>query len=130
MIRDLAERECSLPLGYCFDTCHLLAAGFEITTEAGLETTISHADQVLGVSEVRVIHSNDSKGGLGSHIDRHENIGKGMIGEAAFRRILTHPALRNKPFILETPMDDDELARADLSALKRLSTRTKERRKA
>ena len=121
MIRDLSERECPLPLGYCFDTCHLFAAGFDIADPAGLDQTIAHADQTLGISEVKVIHSNDSKGELGSHLDRHENIGKGKIGEDGFRRILTHPALRNKPFILETPMDDDELASADLQTLKRLS---------
>ena len=63
---------------------------------AGLEKTLAAADEMLGLDLVRVIHSNDSKGALGSHLDRHENIGKGKIGEAGFRRILTHPALRRK----------------------------------
>jgi endonuclease IV len=70
---------------------------------------------------VKVIHANDSKGALGSHLDRHENIGKGRIGEIGFQRILTHPTLREKAFILETPTEDDETARADIDALKRLS---------
>ena len=82
------------------------------------------AAQTLGLDLVRVIHAYDSKGALGSHLDRHENIGKGKIGDEAFRRILTHPSLRDKPFILETPVEDDAMARADIEALKRLSALT------
>jgi deoxyribonuclease-4 len=122
MIRDLAARETDLPIGYCLDTCHLLAAGFRITDAAGLEETVKAADQILGLDLVKVIHANDSKGALGSHLDRHENIGKGQIGEPAFGRILTHPKLRNKPFILETPVESDEEARGDIEALKRLAS--------
>ena len=121
MIRDLAIRETEVPIGYCLDTCHLLASGFDIANAAGLEKTLASAERVLGLDLVKVIHSNDSKGALGSHLDRHENIGKGKIGEDGFRRILTHPALRGKPFILETPVEDDDAARADINALKRLS---------
>lgn len=120
MIHDLAARETDLPLAYCLDTCHLFAAGFNIAEETGLKETVAQADRVLGLDLVRVIHANDSKGALGSHLDRHENIGKGQIGEAGFARILTHPKLKAKPFILETPMETDEEARADLDALKRL----------
>jgi deoxyribonuclease-4 len=122
MLRDLAARETDLPIGYCLDTCHLLGAGFDITTEAGLTQTLDAAEKHLGLDLVKVIHANDSKGALGSHLDRHENIGKGFIGDDAFRRILTHPALKDKPFILETPFEDDDQARADIFALKRLST--------
>ena len=121
LIRDLASRETNLPLGYCLDTCHLLGAGFDITTAAGLEQTLAAAETTLGLDLVRVIHANDSKGALGSHLDRHENIGKGFIGDDAFRRILTHPGLRGKPFILETPVEDDAMGKADIAALKRLS---------
>ncbi len=121
MIRDLAAGETHLPLGYCFDTCHLLAAGFDISTAEGLQQTLASAEKILGLADVKVIHANDSKGALGSHLDRHENIGKGQLGEAAFHRILTHPLLRDKPFILETPMEDDDASRADIEALKRLS---------
>jgi deoxyribonuclease-4 len=122
MIRDLATRETDLPIAYCLDTCHLFAAGFDIADGAGLEETVAAADRILGLDLVKVIHANDSKGGLGSHLDRHENIGKGQIGEAGFGRILTHAKLREQPFILETPVDDDEAARRDIDALKRLST--------
>ena len=126
LMRDLAARETDLPIGYCLDTCHLLAAGFDIAQEAGLQKTLAHADQVLGLDLVKVIHANDSKGGLGSHLDRHENIGKGQIGEDGFRRILTDVRLRDKPFILETPAEEDEphrqdMHRRDIQALHRLA---------
>lgn len=121
IIRDLAARETDLSIAYCLDTCHLLAAGFNIVDPAGLEETVAAADKVLGLAQVKVIHANDSKGGLASHLDRHENIGKGQIGEAGFARILTHPKLRDKPFILETPWEEDEDGRRDIDALKRLS---------
>ena len=68
-----------------------------------------------------MIHANDSKAPLGSHIDRHENIGKGFIGEAGFRGILTHPKLRKKAFILETPAETDDDARSDIQMLKKLA---------
>ena len=120
LIRDLAARETDLPIAYCLDTCHLFAAGFNIAA-AGLEETVASADHVLGLDLVKVMHANDSRGALGSHLDRHENIGKGQIGEAGFHRILTHPKLRQKAFILETPRDDDTEERLDIAALKRLS---------
>jgi deoxyribonuclease-4 len=120
-IRDLAARETDLPIGFCMDTCHLLAAGFDVSGAAGLETTIAAVKATLTEDLVRVIHANDSKGVLGSRLDRHENIGAGNIGEAGFRRILTHPALRDKPFILETPVEEEGDDQRDIDALKRLS---------
>jgi len=121
MIRDLTARECDLSIGYCLDTCHLLAAGFNIVEKAGLDATVEAADKILGLELVRVIHANDSKGAVGSHLDRHENIGNGKIGEEGFRGILTHPKLREKSFILETPREDDAQGIKDIEALKRLS---------
>ena len=121
MIRDLAARETDLKLAYCLDTCHLFAAGFVIAQATGLARTVAAVDRTLGLDLVRVIHSNDSKGALGSHLARHENIGKGKIGEAGFRRILTHPALRDKAFILETPVDEEGDDQRDVDALKRLA---------
>jgi deoxyribonuclease-4 len=121
MIRDLAARETDLPLGYCLDTCHLFAAGFDVSTESGLEATVAAAEKALPLDLVQVIHANDSKGGLGLHLDRHDNIGAGKIGEAGFRRILTHRRLRNKPFILETPAENEGDDQRDIDALKRLS---------
>jgi deoxyribonuclease-4 len=121
MIRDLAAPETDLPLAYCLDTCHLLASGYDVARAAGLKETVSAADRVLGMDLVKVIHANDSKGALDSHLDRHANIGEGQIGEDGFRRILTHPALRTKPFILETPVEEDGDDRRNVDALKRLS---------
>ncbi len=121
LIRDLAARETDIETGYCLDTCHLLAAGFDIATEAGLETTVAAADRTLGLDNVRVIHANDSKGPLGSHLDRHANIGEGHIGAEGFHRILTHAKLREKPFILETPKDEEGDDRLNVEMLKKLA---------
>jgi deoxyribonuclease-4 len=74
----------------------------------------------LGLEHVPVIHANDSKGQLSSHIDRHANIGEGYIGLEGFRRILAHPKLRNKAFILETPVDNDGDDKRDVETLKNL----------
>jgi len=106
-IRDLATGVTDLPIGYCLDTCHLLAAGFDIRSEAGLDKTIRDADRIIGMKNVKLIHANDSKTPLGSRTDRHENIGQGHIGEEGFRRILAHPKLRKLPFVLETPYEDE-----------------------
>jgi deoxyribonuclease-4 len=121
MIRDLAARKTDLPLAYCLDTCHLLASGYDVAHAAGLRQTVDAADKVLGWDLVKVIHANDSKGALNSHLDRHANIGEGHIGEKGFRRILTHPALRTKPFILETPVNEEGDDRRNVDNLKRLS---------
>lgn len=122
-IRDRSRELTRLPVGYCLDTCHLLAAGFDVATEAGLRATVRSAEALLGLDNVHVIHANDSKFPLSSHIDRHANIGEGFIGESAFRRILTHPKLRGKPFILETPVDREGDDRRNLDMLKSLSAR-------
>jgi deoxyribonuclease-4 len=120
-IRDLVARETDLPVGYCLDTCHLLAAGYDVATTTGLNGTVAAADQILGMDHVKMIHANDSKGGLSSHLDRHAHIGEGEIGKQGFRRILAHPALRTKPFILETPVDEEGDDQRNVNALKRLS---------
>jgi deoxyribonuclease-4 len=120
-IRDLARDLTDLPIGYCLDTCHLLAAGFNIATAAGLRSTLRDVEEFLGLSNVHVIHANDSKAPLGSRVDRHANIGEGHIGTAGFRRILTHPKLRRIPFILETPVKEQGDDRRNLDTLKRLA---------
>ena len=129
VIRDLAQPLTDLRIGYCLDTCHLFAAGYDVATEAGVKLTFRAADAVLGLERVRVIHCNDSKGARGSHVDRHQHIGKGNIGETGFGAILRHPKLRDKAFILETPSDEECDESQNLEALKRLcrksSTTTK-----
>ncbi len=119
VMREYAPKMTELPVGFCLDTCHLLASGYDVSTAAGLKKTVAEADALLGLENVRVIHANDSKGALGSHIDRHQNIGEGYIGVDGFRRILTHPGLRNKAFILETPVDQPGDDRKNLDTLKR-----------
>jgi deoxyribonuclease IV len=121
LIHDLAARETDLAIGYCLDTCHLLAAGFDIATEAGLRKTVAEVDRILGLENVQVIHANDSKMPLGSHMDRHANIGEGHIGAEGFHRILTHARLRDKAFILETPVEDEGDDRRNLETLKKLA---------
>jgi deoxyribonuclease-4 len=120
VMREFAPKLTDLPIGFCLDTCHTLAAGYDITTEAGLAETLAEADRLLGLENVHVIHTNDSKGKLGSHLDRHQNIGEGEIGLEAFRRIVNHPQLRDKPFILETPVDKPGDDRRNLDTLKTL----------
>jgi deoxyribonuclease-4 len=123
VMREFAPKLTGLPIGFCLDTCHLLASRYDITTEAGLHETLQEADRLLGLDNVRVIHANDSKGALGSHLDRHQNIGEGCIGLEAFRRIVNHPGLRDKPFILETPVDKPGDDRRNLDTLKQLAVR-------
>lgn len=121
VMREYAAQMTHLPVGFCLDTCHLLVSGYDIATEEGLKKTIAEAERILGLEHVRVIHANDSKAPLGSHVDRHEHIGQGYIGMDGFRRILTHPKLRNKAFILETPVDQEGDEQRNLDTLKALS---------
>ena len=120
-IRELAGELTDLAVGYCLDTCHLLAAGFDIASPAGLRETVRHADNVLGLDHVYMFHANDSKAPRGSRVDRHANIGEGHIGIDAFRRILAHPKLRGKPFVLETPVDQPGDDRRNLDMLNELA---------
>jgi deoxyribonuclease-4 len=106
--------------GFCLDTCHLLAAGFDVATAAGLKKTVAQADRVLGLEHVKVMHANDSKGVLGSKLDRHMNIGEGQIGTEGFRGLLNHPKLKKIPFILETPVDRPGDDQRNVDALKNL----------
>ena len=124
-MRDRVAEVCDLPLGYCLDTCHLLAANYDVVSREGLEETIRRADAVLGLDDVKLMHANDSKQSLGSRRDRHENIGEGYIGKAGFRRILAHPKLREKPFILETPKEQEGDDRRNMENLKNLCPRSR-----
>lgn len=90
-------------LRVCLDTQHSFAAGYDDATEDGLNRMLESFDLEIGLERLAAIHANDSKVPLGRGLDRHENIGKGFIGESGFHHILTHPALQNVPFILEVP---------------------------
>ena len=90
-------------LRVCFDTCHAHAAGHDLSTPEKVRLVVEDFNRVVGLDKLAVIHLNDSKGEAGKHLDRHEHIGLGTIGRDAMRAIVTHPLLRDKPFILETP---------------------------
>ena len=92
-------------LGVCFDTCHVWDGGYDIVED--LDGVLKRFDDVIGLERLCAVHINDSKNPLAAHKDRHEKIGQGNIGSEAFKRIVNHPALKDKPFILETPCDDD-----------------------
>jgi len=119
-MRRIGMERTDLKIGYCLDTCHLLAAGYDIARAAGLEKAVEEISRRLGIENVKMFHANDSKTQLGSRRDRHENIGEGYIGNTGFRRILAHPKLRSKPFILETPVEEEGDDRRNLENLKRL----------
>ena len=104
----IAGVELSDRVGVCLDTCHVHDAGYDIVND--LDGVLGEFDRIVGLSRLRAIHINDSKNGLGSRKDRHERIGEGSIGWDAFARIVRHPALRDLPFILETPNDLDGYA--------------------
>jgi deoxyribonuclease-4 len=93
-------------VGVCIDTCHLVAAGYDITTERGYRETFRQLDTIVGLDRVRVFHLNDSKKPCGSRVDRHEHIGQGCLGLETFRRLLNDRRFRDTPMLLETPKDD------------------------
>lgn len=106
-------------VGVCLDTCHLLAAGHDFRTEAGYREVFDALDRTVGLETVRAFHLNDSKKDVGSRVDRHEHIGKGTIGSAAFRRLLQDPRFDGLPMVLETPKAG-EMDRRNLALLRRL----------
>ncbi|MBX9602071.1 MAG: deoxyribonuclease IV [Bryobacteraceae bacterium] len=125
VLRDYLTGMTELKVGFCIDTCHTLVSGYDILSDTGFQQTIADMDRLLGLGNIPVIHANDSKSPRGSHVDRHENIGKGYIGETGFRRFLQHPKLRAKAFILETPRETIEDARKDVEALKQLCRKSR-----
>ncbi len=94
-------------VAYCFDTCHVFAAGYELRTPEGYMATMDEFDRILGLDRLLVFHLNDSKRDLGSRIDRHEHIGKGMIGLDGFRHLVNDPRFREHPGLLETEKSPD-----------------------
>lgn len=107
VMRQYAEQFTDLEIGFCIDTCHCLASNYNVSTAEGLRETVRLLDEMLGLENIPVLHANDSKTAVGSHVDRHEHIGEGYIGKEGFRRILSHPKLRGKAFIAETPYDNE-----------------------
>ena len=107
-------------VGACIDTCHTHVAGYDIVSEQGLYQTLQHLDATIGLNNVKVWHCNDAKAPRGSRLDRHEHVGKGMIGKETFRILLNDLRLAHAAFIAETPIDRPGDDRRNVAALKRL----------
>ncbi len=90
-------------VGVCIDTCHAFAAGYDLATPEGYERTWLDFDRIIGMHYLSAMHLNDSKKGLGSHVDRHESLGAGAIGGKFFEMLMVDPRMDNIPLILETP---------------------------
>ena len=108
-------------LGVCFDTCHVWAAGHDVARPGGMTDTLDALVAAVGADRVQLVHANDSKDPCGSTRDRHEAVGKGTIGSAAFAELLRHPAVRDIPVIVETPNDDGAGHPADIAHLRSLA---------
>lgn len=109
-------------VGICFDTAHVFAAGYDIRTKEAYELTFKAFDNILGLKSLKAFHLNDSKKELGSRVDRHEHIGKGLIGIDAFRYLLNDPRFTKNPKVLETPGTEEDFKR-NLDLLKSLIKR-------
>lgn len=106
-------------IGFCFDTCHAFAGGYDLRTKIG--EIMDQMDEVVGLDELKIVHLNDSKGDLGGHLDRHEHIGLGIIGEKGFRSILAEKRIRSLPLIMETPVDSRRDDRGNVLKLHELA---------
>jgi deoxyribonuclease-4 len=113
-----------VPVGACIDTCHTHAAGYDVVSKEGLCATLQHLDATIGLNHVKVWHCNDAKAERGSKLDRHQHIGKGMIGKETFRFLLNDLRLAHSAFIAETPIDKPGDDRRNVEALKRLVAET------
>lgn len=117
-LREILDRVAlNTQMGVCMDTCHISDAGYDIAGD--IDGVLTEFDRVIGLERLKAVHINDSMNPLGAHKDRHDRIGEGYLGEAAFGRIINHPALRDLPFILETPNDLAGYAR-EIGRLKEL----------
>lgn len=112
-------------IGVCVDTCHIFAAGYNFDTSAAYKKLWRNFDKIIGLSKLKVLHINDSKKDLDSHVDRHENIGKGMIKPEAFKLLMHDKKFKNIPKILETPKKGDDLTNdmKNLETLRRYATK-------
>jgi len=109
-----------IPVGVCIDTCHVFAAGYDIRTKAGWEAVLKEFQKIVGIKYLRAFHVNDSMHPLSSRKDRHASLGKGKIGTACFKVMMTHPKLREVPKYLETPLGD-KMWKDEIAALRRFA---------
>ena len=117
MVEEAKDRK---KIGICFDTCHAFAAGYDLSHQEGVEQTLEEIDKYLSLDQLKVIHLNDSKFPLGSRKDRHMHIGKGYIGLEGFKVLVNHKYLKDLPFILETPKNDEKDDLKNISLVKSL----------
>jgi len=116
---DLLERHPQV--GVCLDTCHLFAAGYDISKTDGVDRVADEVEKHIGLDRLRFIHANDSKKGLDCRVDRHQHIGQGGIGLEGFRAFVNHPVFRDVPMVLETPKDSPEDDPRNLKIMRGLS---------
>lgn len=118
-LREILDRvELNDKMGVCLDTCHVWDGGYDIVND--LDGVLNEFDRVIGLDRLKAVHFNDSMNDCGSHKDRHAKIGEGKIGAEAMRRVALHPLLEGRPFILETP-NDDEGYRREIQMVRELS---------
>lgn len=107
-------------VGVCFDSCHAFAAGFDLSNSDAVDRTMGLFDECVGYQRLKVIHLNDSKGDLGSNLDRHENVGEGRIGNKGMKAILHYKGIADRPLIMETPYEDTADMKSSLATVRRL----------
>jgi len=119
-IAHLIEESGGKAAGICIDSCHAFAAGYDIRKAAGVKRLADEITSLIGPGAVKLIHLNDSKGDVGSGMDRHEHIGKGKIGRKGLRQLITHEIFADVPIVLETPKQGDEEDIMNISAVRDL----------
>jgi deoxyribonuclease-4 len=107
-------------VGVCFDTCHAFAAGFDLSTKKGVESTLELFDSVVGLKNLKLVHLNDSKGPLGGNLDRHDHVGMGKIGVAGFRAFVHYEHISSLPMLMEVPHDERRSDADELALVRRL----------
>lgn len=121
-VAELVERlRACVPVGVCLDTCHVHVAGYDIVSSEGYDATMQTVGETVGFDAVKVWHCNDAKAAMGSKLDRHEHIGEGTIGAAAFRRLLHDERFADSAFIAETPVDQPGDEARNVSVLRALA---------
>ena len=116
-------------IGYCFDTCHVTAGGYDMTTKSNANEVLDLFDEIAGLSFIRVFHFNDSIGSVGSRLGRPAHIGDGTCGKACFQAILEHPCIKDVPKILETSKEENtkgvKMDQVNIAKLRRMAKPSK-----